>query len=225
MAKHIVERTPSSLQVVPAILAADITTFNRLIEQTSRFAGRVSIDFTDGEFTPSKTINVIQAHWPEGLTIDFHLMYARPQEQLETVISLRPHLAVIHAEAEGDLAQMLGDLQAVGIKAGVALLPATSVDSAASLIQAADHVLVFGGKLGSYGGGFDEAQLPKIAQIKTIKPTAEVSWDGGVNHDNISKVAAAGADVITSGGYIQNAEDPAAAYGRLLQIINSTHDD
>ena len=97
-------------------------------EQMARiapFAKRVHIDFSDGQFAPVKLINSIQAYWPEGLTADFHFMFTDPKQHIETAISLRPDLVIIHAEAQGDLLGMIRELRAVNIKVGVAFLQQT----------------------------------------------------------------------------------------------------
>lgn len=204
-------------EVVPAILASSLAQYNRLIDKLAKFANRISIDLTDGEFAPSRSINPIEAHWPEYVTADFHLMYQRPAEQLSTVISMAPSLVVIHAEAEGELLAMMARLKELGIKAGIALLAATKVEAARLLIEQADQVLIFSGNLGHYGGEFDASLLEKVAQIKAINPEAEIAWDGGVNLDNIGQIVAAGVSVLNVGGAIATAPQPKKAYERLVK--------
>ena len=127
---------------------------------------------------------------------------------------------VIHSEANGDLDKMIADLKASGIKTGIALLQPTKPEDAEDLIKSADHCLIFAGSLGSYGGQFDSTQLSKIREVRAINPDIEISWDGGINHDNIRQVAGSGVDVINSGGYILKAENPQKAYDMLVKIAN-----
>ena len=147
-------------------------------------------------------------------------MYQRPLEHLETIISLDPHLAIVHVEVQGNLKDLLKQLQAVNIKAGVALLQPTMPESVTELIQLADHVLIFSGDLGKYGGQFDESLLSKVKQVRSINPKIEIGWDGGANESNIKQIAKAGVDIVNSGGYIQNAPKPQTAYDRLTKIAN-----
>lgn len=203
--------------VVPALLAADLTEYNRQLDRLA-FAKRISIDLGDGEFTPTKTINVIEAHWPEGVKADFHLMYQRPAAELSTIISLEPNLVVIHAEAEGELLEIMSRLKQLGINVGVALLQETSVETAQPLIAVANQVLIFSGSLGKYGGEFDSRQLAKIPQIKAINPSAEIAWDGGVNEANVAQIVAAGVDVLNVGGSIAKADNPKLAFEKLQAL-------
>jgi len=193
--------------------------YREQLEKVAPLADRLQLDFMDGEFASPASLNVAQAWWPEGKIIDIHLMYRRPLEYIETLVSLRPSLVIIHAEAEGDIRGMLEHLQGLGIRAGVALLPETAVSSVRDLIEVADHVLIFAGKLGSFGGTADLTQLGKVDEIRAIKPTMEIGWDGGANADNVATLAAGGIDVINAGGAIQHAADPTEAFYHLKSLL------
>jgi ribulose-phosphate 3-epimerase len=190
-------------------------------EQIERigFAERVQIDLMDGVFAPNRNLNPIQVWWPDSMLADIHLMYQKPSEQLETLISLKPHLIILHIEADGNIEDYLSHIKRFGIKAGVALLADTPVEQAHGCIELADHVMLFAGKLGSFGGVADLSIAQKIAQIRAIRPDVEIGWDGGVNADNINILAEAGVDVCAVGGYIQRSDDPNAAYQQLLTLL------
>ncbi len=194
--------------------------YREQIERIAPFATRIQVDLMDGDFASPKNINPIQVWWPETVDmVDIHLMYRHPLAHLETLVSLRPHLVIIHAEAEGDLLGMMTHLQGLGIQAGVALLQDTVPAEKRELIAAADHVLLFMGKLGSFGGQADLQLLPKVAEVKAINPSAEIGWDGGANQDNAFDLAQGGIDVINVGGAIQKAADPHAAYATIVSKI------
>ncbi len=184
-----------------------------------KFAPRLHLDFMDGKFTPHKGINLIEGHWPQDTIIDLHLMFETPETQLETVISRSPNLVIFHAESQGKIINLMQQLQALNIKCGVALLQQTSPDVAADLIKQADHILIFTGKLGSYGGQFQSEQLAKIAKARAVNPKIEVAIDGGINSTNVHQIIAAGADVLNVGGAIQKADDPQQAYKELVEIV------
>ncbi len=204
-------------RVVPSVTPHSVAEFNEQLDRVVTFAKRICLDFMDGTFAAPASPNLIQAHWPVGQEVDLHLMYQRPADQESTVISLAPHLAIIHAEAEGDLLALMKAWQAVGVKAGVALLPQTQ-PAAAPLIAQADHVLIFGGTLGRFGGQFDPSLLTKVPAIRQIKSNVEIGWDGGVNDKNLEQILNAGVDVVNVGGFIQKASDPRAAYQRLVSL-------
>lgn len=210
----------SDLVICPSVTPStpDPHVYREQIERIS-FADRVQIDLMDGVFAPNKNLNPIQVWWPDGMQADIHLMYQKPSEHLETLISLKPHLIILHVESDGNIEDYITHIQRFGIKAGVALLEDTSVNEAHGCIEVADHVLLFAGKLGSFGGVANLSVLEKVAQIRQIKPTVEIGWDGGVNDTNIKSLHEAGIDVCSVGGFIQRSEDPKSAYTALKSAL------
>lgn len=193
--------------------------YREQLERVELLSNRLQLDFMDGDFASPRALGVAQAWWPAGTVADVHLMYRRPLEFIETLVSLHPSLVIVHAEADGDLRGMMEHLQGLGIKAGVALLQTTSVGSARNLIEIADHVLIFSGNLGRFGGTVDLRLLAKVSEIRAIKPNIEIGWDGGANETNIRQLSDGGIDVINVGGAIQRAPDPVGAYQHLKQLM------
>lgn len=211
--------------VCPAVLASTPDAFLTDLKRAQSLASRAQIDICDGEFADNQTVNLSQISWPEDLSVDLHLMVHEPAEQEHDIIALGPNLVIVHVEAKDgggkNKVELLEELKQVGIKTGVALLAQSQPSDWVDLIKQVDHVLIFTGHLGHYGGDMDESQLTKIAQVKQINPQVEVGVDGGINADNAAKVVAAGADVLNVGGYIQQAADPQSAYATIEQIVNS----
>ncbi len=170
--------------------------------------------------TQNRLINLIQAYLPEGITVDLHLMYRRPIDHIETIVSLNPSMVIIQAEAEGDLTGMIGHLKKFGIKTGLCLLASSEAQQAAELIKEADHVLLFGGNLGHFGGHADLSVLKKIPIIKELNPEAEIGWDGGANIENVQQLATSGVDVINVGSAIQGAKEPGDVYKQLSSLAS-----
>jgi ribulose-phosphate 3-epimerase len=208
--------------VAPCVTATDAHAYREQMARIAPFAKRVHIDFSDGAFSPVKMINPIQAYWPEGMAADLHLMLKDPTAQLETVVSLAPQMVILHAESEGNLTAALLQLRALGIKTGVALLQKTAPADARQLIAEADHVLIFSGDLGHFGGQADLDLLRKVAQIRAINPVAEIGWDGGVSTENAAQLVLGGIEVLDVGGAIQRAEDPAKTYEQLIELASHT---
>lgn len=205
--------------VCPTVTAFSEDEYTEQIERIEPFARRIHLDFMDGEFTPTTSTPIEKAWWPKGIVADIHLMYRRPLEYIETLVSLAPSLVIVHAEAEGDLVGMLQHLQTCGISPGVAILQSTPISKVEQLLTVADHALIFSGSLGTFGGKADLALLEKVEQIRTLRPDIEIGWDGGANEENVVRLAMGGIDVINVGGAVQKAEDPQAAYGRLVAKI------
>jgi ribulose-phosphate 3-epimerase len=210
--------------VTPSVTAPDAAAYREQMANAAQFAKRVHVDFSDGVFAPIKLINLAQAYWPDGMLADLHLMYKDPTAHFETAVSLKPHMVIVQAEAEGSVVAMMLQLRALGIKVGVALLQDTKPQAANELVAQADHVLIFSGDLGHFGGHADMDLLRKVAEIRAINPIAEIGWDGGVTADNAAQLALGGVEVLVSGGAIQKAADPAAAYKQLVELADKSQE-
>ena len=206
--------------IAPALLAETADDYKAMVERIHPFAKRVHIDICDGEFAPTFTVGAAQVWWPQEWMVDIHAMVARPSEHLETLISLKPHLIIFHAETQEDIVPILQHVKQFGIKAGIALLRSTVPSTVAPAIQAADHVMIFSGELGKYGGTASLMQLEKVRLIRMIRQDIEIGWDGGANVENAYSLSQGGVDVLNVGGAIAKAEDPQAVYNALVAEIN-----
>lgn len=211
--------------VCPCVTAPDPHAYREQMARIAPFAPRIHIDFSDGILAPVRLINPIQSFWPETALADLHLMVQKPQDHLETIISLKPNMVILHAESEGDLHGMMRQLRAVGIKTGIALLQKTDPNTVHELIADTDHVLIFSGDLGHFGGIADLTLLKKVGQIRAINANAELGWDGGVGPDNAAQLALSGIEVLDVGGHIQQAPDPQEAYATLVKNLPKDLDE
>lgn len=205
----------NSTQIVPTILTNDLEQYKQLIAKFQPFAKRVQVDICDGTFAPAVTIPANNVWWPQGWEIDLHMMVVKPSDHLPIILQLKPSLCIFHAETGEDLLPMFDQLQAAGIRAGVALMKPSFPGNFRPFIEKADHVLVFAGEIGKQGSQADLLQTEKIQLIKDINPNVEIGWDGGANLKTVRAIARAGADVINVGSAITNAEDPKAMFDAL----------
>lgn len=206
--------------VVPAILADSADAYKQQVERLDGIVSRVHIDITDGEFAPTFTVSAAQVWWPQEWTVDIHAMVARPSEHIEALIALKPQTLIFHAEVAEDIVPILQRVKSAGIKAGLALLKKTVPSTVTAAINEADHVMIFTGSLGQYGGEASLMQLEKVRLVRQIKPGVEIGWDGGANVDNAYSLAQGGVDVIDVGGAIAAATDPKEMYERLVSEVN-----
>jgi ribulose-phosphate 3-epimerase len=206
--------------IAPTVLAETTDQFKSMMEKIHQLANRVHIDISDGEFAPTFTINPTEAWWPQGWHADIHAMVARPSEYVEQLIALKADLIIFHAEVSEDLLPIIQRIKTAGVKAGIALQRPTVPSTIAPLIEQADHVMIFSGNLGHYGGSASLMQIEKVRLIREIKPDIEIGWDGGVTLDNAFNLAQGGIDVLNVGSTIAKAADPAAMYNALVSEIN-----
>jgi pentose-5-phosphate-3-epimerase len=206
--------------IVPTVLATTPEDYKARLERIHTFANRVHIDISDNSFAPSQTVAVNQIWWPQGWQVDIHAMVADPTQYVDQLLALRPNMIIFHAEVNADLLSIIQTVKMGGVKVGIALLRSTVPSDVAGLIEVADHVTVFSGDLGKYGGTASIMQLEKVRLIKLINNAVEIGWDGGVSTENAFSLAQGGVDVMYVGSAIQNAADPAAAYAALVNEVS-----
>lgn len=207
--------------ICPTITAYDTGTYREQVNRVKSFAQRIHVDLMDGQFTPTQSPPLKHLWIPHDVEVDIHLMYQNPMEHVHELVKLKPRMVVIHNEAHVHHMQFAGELHKAGIEVGLALLQDTPVEWAHQIMHSFDHVLVFSGHLGYHGGTADLNLLDKVRQIRDHHPDVEIGWDGGINADNARQLVDAGVDVLNVGGFIQNSDDPEAAYATLKTIINS----
>lgn len=206
--------------VAPCITVETPDLYTQALERLKPFAERVHIDISDGEFAPTFLLGADQLSWPESWQVDIHAMVARPSEYLPTLIKLKPQLIILHSEADEDLSPHIQQIKQAGIKAGLALLKTTVPKTVAHLIESVDHVLIFSGNLGHYGGTASMMQLEKVRLVRMIKPAVEIGWDGGASVANAYSLSQGGIDVINSGGAINKSDDPEKVYRNMIAETN-----
>jgi ribulose-phosphate 3-epimerase len=205
-------------EIVPTILA-NSEQYEGYILDYCNLVNRLHIDLTDGDFSPSKTLGIDEIFWPYNITADLHVMYKNPQPLLEEILTLSPNLVIVHSEADLNFENFALSLRNKGIKFGLALLADSPVNSILDKAGFIDHVLIFSGNLGHYGGVADLSLLNKIPEIKKLGNQIEIGWDGGINPKNVKTLADAGVDVLNVGGFIAGAESSRVAYRQLTEAM------
>lgn len=204
------------LVIAPTILTDDPAKYKLLIETYHPFTKRAQVDISDGSLAPSVTVSDTAVWWPKGWVIDIHLIVSKPSAHVPTMLKLMPNLVILHPEGEEDLMPIFSSLQKAGIHVGIAIMKDVYPGDIKSIIEVADHAMIFSGNLGQTGGTADLLQLEKARIIKKIKPSIEIGWDGGANLKNIRTIAQAGVNVINVGGAIIGSQDPAKTYADLV---------
>jgi len=207
--------------IVPCVTVSTPEDYKASLERVHLFAQRIHVDISDGVFAPIALLDPSQIWWPQEWQVDVHAMVSRPSQYIAQLIALKPSLITLHAETEEDIVPLMQQIKQVGIRAGVALLRSTVPSDVSAAIEQADHVMIFSGDLGKYGGTASMMQLEKVRLVRGINAGVEIGWDGGVSIENAFSLAQGGVDVLNTGGAVQKAADPKAAYEALVAEVNT----
>jgi ribulose-phosphate 3-epimerase len=193
-----------------SILSAN---FGRLAEEVKAVeaagADWIHVDVMDGHFVPNITIgpNMVKAlREVTRLPLDVHLMIEKPGRYLEDFVKAGAKWLGVHAEACVHLHRVIQRIKELGVKAVVALNPATPLCMIDLVLPDVDMVLLMTVNPGFGGQAFIPNVLPKIRQCRRMIDDAGLSTllqvDGGVNPETVGKLAEAGVDVFVAGSAI-----------------------
>ncbi len=193
-----------------SILSAN---FGRIAEEVKAVeaagADWIHVDVMDGHFVPNITIgpNMVKAlSEVTGLPLDVHLMIEKPGRYLEDFVKAGARWLGVHAEACVHLHRVIQRIKELGVKATVALNPATPLCMIDLVLPDVDMVLLMTVNPGFGGQAFIPNVLPKIRQCRRLIDEAGLSTllqvDGGVNPENTGELAEAGVDVFVAGSAV-----------------------
>ncbi len=211
------------IKIAPSLLAADMGDLRRAVAQVEAAgADYLHLDVMDGAFVPNISYGpaVIKALRPNSqLFFDVHLMVEEPGRFLSDYAAAGADLLTVHFEACRHLHRVVQQIKALGLKAGVALNPATPPEVLQDILPELDLVLIMSVNPGFGGQSFIQAALGKIARtaamLRQIGSQADLEVDGGIYAANAGPVMQAGANVLVSGTGVFGQPDWAAAIAGL----------
>jgi ribulose-phosphate 3-epimerase len=220
--------------ISPSILSADFAALARdVIRVAQAGAEWIHVDIFDGNFVPNLTIGppvVKSLRKHTNAFLDCHLCVLNPQNYVADLAAAGASQMTFHIETEGiDMsceraAALAAQIRWKGMMAGIALAPETPAEAVFPLLEAAsvDTVLLLSVRPGFGGQKFMPSVLPKVKALRTRFPSVNIEVDGGINLENASLVAAAGANALVAGTTVfAGPQPPEVMVPQLVGLIAS----
>jgi ribulose-phosphate 3-epimerase len=212
-----------SVLVAPSVLSADFAALGdqvRLVTEAG--ADWIHVDVMDGRFVPNISIGipvVAALKRVSALPLDVHLMIVEPELYVERFVEAGAASLSIHVEATDHLHRLVHRIRQLGAKAGVAINPATPLETLTEIAPDLDMVLLMSVNPGFGGQTFIERSYDRLRRLRDLLDrtgsAAVVTVDGGVDPGRAAAVVEAGGDVLVAGAAVFAASDPAAAIAAL----------
>jgi len=210
------------MHVIPVVNTSSLEEAERKIQSAAEFSEWIHVDIADGKFTPHMTgrspediAKAVEATGKE-IHVEVHLMVESPEgvidEWLRTGVVKR---IIIHLEAMTDSVYILEKAKRFGAEVMLAINPGTEVERLLAHVDDFPYMQILAVSPGPAGQELQPNVMHKISFLKEKAPNVKLEVDGGVTDTTAKAMKEAGADIIVSGSYIFNAEDPKSAYHTL----------
>ena len=209
------------IEVVPSILSADLTRLgDQVKEAVAGGADRIQVDVMDGHFVPNLTFGPLVVEAVRRVTtlpIEAHLMVERPELYIEAFAKAGATLIEVQVESTTSLYRTVQAIKDLGAHAGVAINPATSVESLREILPYITTVNVMTVEPGFGGQKFIAHSPEKIRRVRAMAPKVEIEVDGGIDAKTAPLVVKAGATVLVAGSAVFGHKQGIAAGIRAIR--------
>ena len=210
------------VQIAPSMLAADFLHLEKDVELVNKHADIFHLDVMDGIFVPNISYGfpIVEAIAKKAeKTLDAHLMIIKPENYVERFAKVGVHMLSFHLNATENPGEVLSQIKALGMKAGLAINPDIPVESLFPYLAQCDYVLLMSVFAGFGGQNFIEETYDRVAAVKKEIDAqgldCQIQVDGGVSAANAQKLIECGAEILVAGSAVFKAENPAGVIAAM----------
>ena len=208
------------IQIAPSMLSADFLHLERDVEMVNEYADLFHLDIMDGTFVPNISFGfpVVEAIAKKARKpLDVHLMIVHPEKYVERFAQAGAAYISFHYEAALENSEaIIGQIQALGVKAGIVINPDCPVEKIFPYLSKVDFVLIMSVFAGFGGQQFIQGSLDRVRAVRAEldrlgRKDVPVEIDGGVGPVNAAEIIAAGAEILVAGSAVFKSENPQEA--------------
>jgi ribulose-phosphate 3-epimerase len=208
------------IQIAPSMLSADFLHLEKDVEMVNEYADLFHLDIMDGTFVPNISFGfpVVEAIAKKARKpLDVHLMIVHPEKYVERFAQAGAAYISFHYEAALENSEaIIGQIQALGVKAGIVINPDCPVEAIFPLLPKVDFVLIMSVFAGFGGQQFIQGSLDRVRAVRAEldrlgRKDVPVEIDGGVGPVNAAEIIAAGAEILVAGSSVFKSKNPQEA--------------
>ena len=208
------------VKIAPSMLSADFLHLEKDVEMVNEYADIFHLDIMDGTFVPNISFGfpVVEAIAKAARKpLDVHLMIVHPEKYVERFAKAGAQYISFHYEAALEESEaIIGQIQSLGVKAGIVINPDCPVEAIFPLLPKVDFVLIMSVFAGFGGQKFIPESLDRVRAVRAEldrlgRKDVPVEIDGGVGPGNAVEIIRAGAEILVAGSSVFKSANPKEA--------------
>ena len=216
--------------IAPSLLAADFARLGEALH-TIKAAGApmLHLEVMDGHFVEEISVGqpVLRSlRKATNLVLDLHLLIERPERYIAEFVELGADRISVHLEATTRLHRVLEQIRKPGAKAGVALNPATPIETIVDLVGEFDYLSVLSSDPGLSERTFIPRSVEKVRAAAFLRDERRADFaiqvEGGIRFEHLEQLTQAGADILVAGSAIFYSDDPNARLSEMLRLVSAS---
>jgi ribulose-phosphate 3-epimerase len=216
--------------IAPSLLAADFARLGDALHAIEAAgASMFHLEVMDGHFVEEISVGqpvVRGLREATDLVLDLHLLIERPERYIADFVEAGADRISVHLEATTRLRRVLEQIRKHGVKAGVALNPATPIETIVDLVGDFDYLSVLSSDPGLSDGSFIPRSLEKVRAAASLRDERRADFaiqvEGGLGIEQVVQLTQAGADILVAGSAIFYSDDPKACLSEMVHLVSAS---